>query len=196
MSAEMVTYKLRIKCEKEKYKEIKDILIQTFIKLELSPDEEFYEDDIEGWETLFEETENYLELYIDNCFGNYGKAEEYIEKEFIKQYSDILLEFILNIDYGGNLTTECITYDGKNVSFSKYDTSLNQDGYNLEITCPSCGGKLYIYSDPTTAYCSECEREFDVEELGLDAQQLYENLIEKPLEEFGNQSSFKLILDN
>ena len=71
--------------------------------------------DVEGWKTLFEDKEEYLELYIDNCFGNWGDVLDYIEKDFIKAYKDIQVEFGI-VEYYGGANADGIIYDGKRLS--------------------------------------------------------------------------------
>lgn len=107
MGADLVTYKGRFKDKKGRYEEIRDTLISGFNEIGLEPEE--FEDD---WEELFEIEDDYLELYIDNCYGNWGDALEYIEKSFIKQYSDVLVEFCI-AEYYGSILIERIVYDGK-----------------------------------------------------------------------------------
>ena len=70
MSADCVRYHGRFKTDKVRYEEIKDTLIRGFIELGLEPAGSFKGNDIEGWQTLFRDKEDYLELYIDNCFNS------------------------------------------------------------------------------------------------------------------------------
>lgn len=115
MSADCVRYHGRFKTDKSRYEEIKDTLIKDFIELKLEPDEGFWSDDVNGWKTLFKETKDYLELYIDNCFGNWGDALDYIEKDFIKTHKDIQVEFCV-VEYYDGPNAEGIIYDGKRLS--------------------------------------------------------------------------------
>lgn len=115
MSADCVVYHGRFKTDKDRYEEIKNTLINGFIELRLEPDKRFDKKDVEGWKTLFEDKEEYLELYIDNCFGNWGDALDYIEKDFIKAYKDIQVEFGI-VEYYGGANADGIIYDGKRLS--------------------------------------------------------------------------------
>lgn len=115
MSADCVSYHGRFKTDKVRYEEIKDTLIRGFIELGLEPDKSFKCNDVEGWKTLFRDKEDYLELYIYNCFGNWGYALDYIEKDFIKTHKDVMVEFGI-VEYYDGPNANGIIYDGKRVS--------------------------------------------------------------------------------
>lgn len=109
MSADQVSYYGRFKDPQGRYEEIQEALIEGFEESYLEPEDGLDED---IWEELFETKNDYLELYIDNCYGNFERALDFIEKEFIPEYSDVLVEFAV-VEMYGDVYESRITYDGE-----------------------------------------------------------------------------------
>jgi len=193
MSADNVSYNARFKTDKSNYEEIKNTLIKDFINLGLEPDE-YFEDDVKGWKTLFEEKKDYLELEIYNCYGNWGHALEYIEKNFVKKYPDVIFEFFCIEDYGPEKYGEQITYDGKKVFHDSFGVDISSANYEFDIPCPECGGHLTPAGDYIDeVYCDECDAVFSGEELGVDCMEISEEIISGAMELFDEHIGFKLI---
>lgn len=120
MSADCVVYHGRFKDEKKRYTELKEELINGFIKLELEPDELLNSKDARLWKILFRENENYLEFYTSNCYGNWGDTLDYIENCFIKEHKDISVEFG-TVEYNDGPNANGIIYDGEKISYEVPD---------------------------------------------------------------------------
>lgn len=112
----------KFKTKKEKYEEVKQVLIAGLSEY-LRPD-----DSPVRQESYFEITKDALELSFYS-FGNYGFAQEYIEKTFIKEYSDVLVEFAVTV-YEDESFTETIIYDGKTVR-----TEFESENYYDDEEC-------------------------------------------------------------
>ena len=163
MSADCVRYHGRFKTDKTRYEEIKDTLIKGFIELGLEPDESFKCNDVEGWKTLFRDKEDYLELYIDNCFGNWGYALDYIEKDFIKTHKDVMVEFCI-VEYYGGVNAERIAYDGKNITNGFPDNEKADSSCEIG-RCMQCDNDEFEEIEDGMFRCTVCKEEWTREEL-------------------------------
>lgn len=179
MGADTVKYYGRFKDEKSRYGDIRDTLIKGFKKLGLSPDEYPL-----VWENLFEIREGYLELYIGNCYGNWGNVLKYIESDFIKEFSDIIVEFAVVV-YDNGVYVEKVIYDGhklvkdKGSPYEEVDCDSNNP-YIVNIECPACGNSTLEVADECTLYCLECDAEFEEGNFDdIDIESLYYKAVEE-----------------
>ena len=157
----MVSYHARFKDEKKQYQEIRDELIKGFIKLKLDPDEYPV-----NWENYFEIKEDYMELYIDNCFGNWGNTLDYIENDFIKGHSDVMVEFVITAYYDDGVGVERILYDGE---------IINKETPTMETPiCPTCQSFDFELIDENLYRCAVCKDEFCEEEFMYDYRYVFE----------------------
>ena len=130
---EAVWIRGKFKTEKERHAEIQKELIEGLSQY-LSPNCFSAE-----WEKYFESYGDCLELDFE-AFGKYGMAQDYIAQKFIKEHSDVVIEFsITNYD---ECCTEKMLYDGENMTYQTIcdedcDECYDED-YDEEIYCECC----------------------------------------------------------
>ena len=175
----MVSYHGRFKDEKGRYEEIRDILINDLIELGLDVVDSYkvidkngrdqwesVGQDREAWKTLFKNENGYLELYISECYGNWSKAMEYIEKSFIKKYGDVKVEFVITAYYDDGVSVERILYDGE---------KINKETPVMETPiCPICQSFDFELIDENLYRCAVCNNEFCEEEFMYDYRYVFE----------------------
>ena len=125
MSADYLEIRGRFKDEKSRYKEVQQAMIDG-LSQHLEP-----EDCSEEWEEYFTLKDEYLEFWMDEPYGNWGRAMEFIRKDFVSAYQDIVLEFYCVEYYGLEVSGEKITYNGKKCeSVSRYaKLEEDEDGF-------------------------------------------------------------------
>ena len=119
---EAVGIKGTFKAEKGRQKEIKKVLIAELSEF-LRPN--YYP---VRWDDYFNENDDILSVEFET-FGSYGFAEDYIEKKFVKEYPDVIVEFSVEVYDSGEITT------------------IFSNGGKVNVICERIEGDDYEYDD-------------------------------------------------
>ena len=156
MSADSLEVRGRFRDTKGSYNDIQQVLIDG-LSQHLTPN-----DYPVVWEDYFQFKNDYLEIWLDDSFGNWGRAIKFIKEDFVKAYQDVVFEFYCIERNGWELTGEKVICDGENLEcvLDGFYLNLDEFGYD-EDDEDELNEKLDEYDEELIEQIHKKEDEFD-----------------------------------